>query len=110
MQTNRHLAFGAVLIATLTFENTSANAALSPPYQRVGDIIDMLVQAGNDAARALDKHGLIDRVERLDDGSYRIWAKKCFVPVSVKTLQPAGQPLIGGSPQITTVVGPVACT
>jgi len=109
MQTRHPIATAAIPIAVLASSITTANAALPPPYQRMGDIIDMLVQAGNDAARALDKYGLIDRVERLDDGSYRIWAKTCFVPVVVKTLQPTTRPMVGGNPPITATVGAAKC-
>lgn len=69
------------------------SAMIAPFYMRVNEFAAVL-SVGNDAAvelagqklvpRDRANYGLIERIERLKDGTFRIAAGSCFIPVSLK--------------------------
>lgn len=63
-----------------------AHAALPPEYDRLRQFA--AVADAGDVATALAEHGLVDRIERQDDGSFRAWAGKCYVTVTLTALPP----------------------
>lgn len=81
-----------------------AEAALPPIYDRLAQFQTAL-DAG--AARALELHGLIDRVERLDDGTFRVWTGRCFVTVRLKAIPPPAG-MVGGT-DYEGELGEVSC-
>jgi len=84
-----------------------ALAALPPPYARMQEFVAVMQDAGNAAAKALSANGLVDRVERNEDGTYRFWAGRCYVPVSVERV-PSGAKL-GAPIAVRTTVGALSC-
>lgn len=63
-----------------------ADAALPPPYDRLRQFAAVADAA--EVAEALAEHGLIDRIERLEDGSFQVWAGTCFVAVTLEAIPP----------------------
>jgi len=85
------------------------NAAVAPWYERVRQF-SFVLSAGNDAAAKLASHGLIDRIERRDDGTFRFWAKRCFVPVTLESLPVNETPPRPGTPtQYHVTLGDMHC-
>ncbi|MBS0243530.1 MAG: hypothetical protein JSS20_15240 [Proteobacteria bacterium] len=69
------------------------SAALPPPYDRVSQFSAVMEKA-EDAAALLAPHGLIDGIDALKDGSFRIRAGGCHVPVSLLVV-PHDPPIVG---------------
>lgn len=86
----------------------AALAALPLSHDQVNEMIEMLGAAGHDTASALSAHGTIDQVEISDSGGYRIWAKTCYVPVSIRR-EPGPDVAPGGGVPIAVTVGRVTC-
>jgi hypothetical protein len=85
------------------------NAAMAPSYERIREF-GLVMSAGNEAAARLAAHGLIDRIERMDDGTFRFWAKRCFVPVMLEPLPADETPPQPGTPtDYRVVVADVQC-
>lgn len=73
------------------------DAAMAPYYERVREF-GLVMSAGEEAAAKLAAHGLIDRIERIDDGTFRFWAKRCFVPVMLEPVPADETPPQPGTP------------
>jgi hypothetical protein len=85
------------------------DAAMAPSYERVREF-NLVMSAGNEAAARLAAHGLIDRIERMDDGTFRFWAERCFVPVMLEPLPADETPPQPGTPTgYRVVVADVQC-
>jgi hypothetical protein len=74
---------GAILVST----SAPGRAALAPIHDRVVQFRAVLATPG--LAAALSAHGPIDRIERESDLSFRVFAGKCFVTVTLTAMPPA---------------------
>lgn len=94
----------AAMPLALAMPGGRAEAALPPIYDRL-----LQFQAALDAgaAQALESHGLIDKVERMNDGTFRIWSGRCFVTVRLKAIPPPTG-MVGGT-DYESELGDVAC-
>lgn len=97
-------------LALVALGITSASAALAPPYERVRQL-SAVMDAASEAAGLLYSTGPIDKIEAIDALSYRIWAKRCFVPVTLRVERPpADQPPMPGAPtRYRAELGKVVC-
>lgn len=85
------------------------SAAIAPYYERVRQF-SFVMSVANEAATKLASHGLIDRIERLEDGTFRFWAKRCFVAATLKALPADESPPRPGTPTNYRVsLGDVRC-
>lgn len=85
------------------------DAAVAPSYERVRQF-SFVMSAGNEAAAKLAAHGLIDRIEREKDGTFRFWSGPCFVPATVAQLHSNESPPLPGTPTDYEVsLGDVQC-
>lgn len=85
------------------------DAAIAPRYERLRQF-DFVMSAGSEAAGKLAPHGLIDRIERMDDGTFRFWAGPCFVPVTLQQLpSKRSPPVIGESTDYRVSLGAARC-
>lgn len=75
----------AALLAVATFVNGAA-AALAPEYDRARQFA--AVAGDGDVASALAEHGLIDRIEWMEDLTYKAWSQNCFVVVTLSPVPP----------------------
>ena len=98
------MAAGASLLA-----GSAAEAALPPWYDRLEQFQTVLAQAGGDIVTKLQPHGLMDRLGRQPDGTFKAWAGKCHVVVTLTALQPGGggQPIPGKTTYRAAVGKPV---
>ncbi|RTL70529.1 MAG: hypothetical protein EKK41_12510 [Hyphomicrobiales bacterium] len=89
---------------------TSASAALAPAYERVRQL-SAVMGVASEAAGLLYSTGPIDKIEAIDALTYRIWAKRCFVPVTLRIERPpADQPPMPGAPtQYRPELGKMVC-
>lgn len=96
--------------ALLALGMTSASAALAPAYERVRQL-SAVMSVASEAAGLLYSTGPIDKIEALDALTYRFWAKRCFVPVTLRIERPpADQPPMPGAPtQYRAELGSLVC-
>ena len=88
---------------------TDAHAAMAPEYERVRQF-NIIMSAANDAAQKLSKYGLIDSIERGEDGAFRFRAGRCFAPARLEAL-PADEtaPRPGDPTHYRVALGEVRC-
>ncbi len=75
-----------------------AMAALAPQYDRWVEL--QTVMADQSIPKKLWEHGPVDRIEAKPGGIYRVWARRCYVDVTIKTESnrsetPGSQPISG---------------
>ncbi|MEJ8573184.1 hypothetical protein V3328_16955 [Microbaculum marinum] len=78
-----------IVLATLagvTIPMCNASAALAPEYDRARQFA--AVAEDGDVAAALADHGLIDRIEWMEDLTYKVWSQNCFVLVTLAPVPP----------------------
>ena len=98
---------GVVLLAGFALASGIApgRAALPPIYDRLEQFEAVLATPG--LADALSGHGLIDRIERTGDLTFRVFAGKCFATVGL-TPVPLPEGMVGPT-RYQGSLGPVAC-
>lgn len=82
-----------------------ARAALAPMHDRVEQFRAVLATPG--LANAISSHGLIGRIVRVGDLSFRVYAEECFAQVRLKAMPPAQG--ITGPTRYRGELGAVAC-
>jgi hypothetical protein len=103
MTTKVKIAIGGLLAALMW--SSSASSALPPAAQSWLEL-----RVAHDAAVAAGFQGRIDKIERLDDGTMRVWQQQCFVPVTLERIpRPPGDRRVGGVPRYKTTVGKRQC-
>jgi len=86
-----------------------ARAAIAPQYERVRQF-GFAMQAANEAAAKLYKHGPIESLERTGDGTFRFRAGRCFVPVNLEHVPVRPErPVVGAPNQYKVSLGDVTC-
>jgi hypothetical protein len=88
------------------------HAAMPPQY--MSWLVFQRIAVTNEIPQMLFPHGSVERIERLSDGTYRVTAGNCFVPVIVDwqaapALRPGDIPPPGSVPGLDLNVGKVQC-
>ena len=69
-----------------------------------------VMTAANEAATKLAPTGPIDSIERLDDGTFRFRAGRCFVPATLhQVAQDEQPPRLGVRSQYGVTLGDMSC-
>jgi len=102
------LAVAALGLTAAAFWAAQGHAALPPQYGRWHEFAAVL----GDSSIPNKLRDLTDRIERVGEGSYRVYGGKCFVPVSLSKraqVGPKGETVIGGSIISVAAVGELRC-
>jgi hypothetical protein len=75
-----------LVLVTIASVTVSVQAALAPPYDRLRQFA--AVANAGEVAEALSEHGLIDRIEWMEDLTYKVWSQNCFVIVTLAPVPP----------------------
>lgn len=108
MSTKASLALVALCALAAVVWTVQSRAALPPQYDRWHEFAAVL----SDSSIPNKLRDLTDRIERVGEGSYRVYGGKCFVPVSLSRRMatgPQGQPIIGPSIVSVAAVGALRC-
>ena len=92
------------LVATFAM-SAPALAALAPQYDRLAQF--QAVAGDSKIADALSEHGLITGIDRLEDGSFRVWTENCSVPVTLEAVPPKEGTV--GPTTYKTTIGKASC-
>ena len=92
-------------LVAVTMLANGASAALAPEYDRARQFAT--VASDGDVASALAEHGLIDRIEWMENLTYRVWSQNCFVVVTLSPVLPE-QGMVGPT-NYDPVPGAVVC-
>ncbi len=97
----------AALFASIALASnvTPGRAALPPIHDRVEQFEAVLATPG--LADALSEHGLIDRVERTGDLTFKVFAGKCFALIVLAPV-PLPEGMVGPT-RYEGSLGTVAC-
>lgn len=83
-------------------------AAIAPQYERVRQF-GFAMEVAGEAASRLSPH-IIDRLEHMDDGTFRFRAGRCFVPVTLEySRRETNPPVVGAPSHYTVSLGEVRC-
>lgn len=83
------------------------HAALAPQFERWREL--GIIVNDQSIAEKLFPHGVVSRIEAMQDGTYQVWAGPCFVAVTINFGRPPA-PAVPGAPPVSGVtVGDVLC-
>lgn len=108
MSTKASLALAALCAVAAVVWTVQSHAALPPQYDRWHEFAAVL----GDSSIPNKLRDLTDRIERVGEGSYRVYGGKCFVPVSLSKRAPTGpkgERRLGGSIISIAEVGELRC-
>ena len=99
--------FSIPAFALILLYSGGAAAALAPQYDRWTELQSVL--ADESIPRRLGEQGPVDRIEVKPGGIYRVWARRCYVDVTIKngsdrSVVPGGQSISG------VAIGDAHCT
>jgi hypothetical protein len=95
--------------AIALWATVEGNAAIAPEYERVRQF-EFAMRVANKAAVMLARHGYIEGLERMEDGTFRFRAGRCFVPVRLdRVIERMDPPIPGASIQYKVSLGEVRC-
>jgi hypothetical protein len=89
---------GALGLAAVAFFAVSVNAALPPQYDRWNEFA--AIAADSSIPQKLGVRDLVERIERVGDGRYRVHATTCHVEVRLARKArtgPKGEPILGSA-------------
>ncbi len=98
---------GLALIGTAAFA-TTLEAAIAPYYERVRRF-SLAMSMAPTAAAMLSAHGLIERIEHLDDGTIIFRAGPCYVPATLEEVPQGGAAAPGTPIDYRVTLGEVHC-
>lgn len=100
---------GALGLAAAAIWAAQTHAALLPQYDRWNEFGAIL---GDSSIPHKLGMNLVERIERVGPGRYRVSGGKCHVPVTLRRdspTSPQGLPMVGGSTVSISEVGNVQC-
>ena len=91
------------VLLIILFPSSLLFARVSPVYERLNQFNAVM----NAAIKEFAGRGLIDRIELMEDGTWRAWTKNCVVPITLTETFP--QESLGGEINYKASVGEYRC-